>query len=128
MATRSNVFYPSNIFAQPTEPNHLFYGVYVHCDGYPKGVGAVLKEHYSTLPKMRALVEAKSISSLTDTPDEFKCHEDAEIMTYNVANITELHHALFHKKELGWDIEYVYIWDGAKYIAYTSQGVIVPNF
>lgn len=38
--------------------------VYVHFDGYPQGVGAVLQEHYQTAEKVAALVEQGDIAVL----------------------------------------------------------------
>lgn len=39
-------------------------GVYVHWDGYPEGVGAILDEHYRDPAKVAALLELGSVSSL----------------------------------------------------------------
>lgn len=38
--------------------------IYVHCDGYPEGVGACLTEHYSTRDKVRALLALGDLSVL----------------------------------------------------------------
>lgn len=39
-------------------------GIYCHWDGYPKGVGAMLKKHYTTQDKVEALMALGAISSL----------------------------------------------------------------
>jgi hypothetical protein len=39
-------------------------GVYCHFDGYLDGVGAVLKEHYTDLEKVKELIALGSLSSL----------------------------------------------------------------
>lgn len=39
-------------------------GVYCHFDGYPEGVGAILKEHYTDPTKVAKLLDGGSISFL----------------------------------------------------------------
>jgi hypothetical protein len=39
-------------------------GIYCHFDGYPEGVGATLKEHYTDPTKVDSLLALGSISSL----------------------------------------------------------------
>jgi hypothetical protein len=39
-------------------------GIYCHWDGYPDGVGATLKEHYTDPNKVSALIDLGDISSL----------------------------------------------------------------
>jgi hypothetical protein len=38
--------------------------IYCHYDGYPEGVGAILKEHYTDLDKVEELIALGDISSL----------------------------------------------------------------
>jgi len=40
------------------------FGIYCHFDGYPSGVGAVLKEHYKSEHKVRELMWLGDLSSL----------------------------------------------------------------
>lgn len=47
-------------------------GVYCHWDGYPDGVGATLKEYYTTSKKVEALIDGGSISELGSTVEETK--------------------------------------------------------
>ena len=56
MATRS---YISKLL-----PDGSVRGIYCHFDGYPDGVGAILKEHYTDSDKVDELLELGSISSL----------------------------------------------------------------
>jgi len=42
--------------------------IYCHFDGYLSGVGKLLKEYYTTQPKVQALIELGAISSLDMTP------------------------------------------------------------
>jgi hypothetical protein len=44
-----------------------FRAVYCHWDGDPEGVGATLKNSYSTLEQARSLVEKGDLSTLGDT-------------------------------------------------------------
>ena len=60
MATRSR------IAIQPE--NGPIESVYCHWDGYPKGVGATLLEHYTDKHKVAALISLGSLSSLGQTP------------------------------------------------------------
>lgn len=41
-------------------------GIYCHYDGYPDGVGYVLKKHYQDEHKLRELVKLGSISALRE--------------------------------------------------------------
>ena len=42
--------------------------IYCHHDGYLSGVGKLLKEYYTTQPKVEALIELGDISALDMTP------------------------------------------------------------
>ena len=42
--------------------------IYCHFDGYLSGVGKLLKEYYTTQPKVQALIELGDISALDMTP------------------------------------------------------------
>ena len=56
MATRS--------FICKLLPDHSVTGVYCHFDGYPDGVGAILKEHYTDQGKVDELLELGDLSEL----------------------------------------------------------------
>ena len=45
-------------------PNGEVKSIYCHWDGYPEGVGATLKEHYTDPEKVAALIALGDISSL----------------------------------------------------------------
>ena len=57
MSTRSRVVYVKGNKA---------YGVYVHHDGYPDGVGFVLEQHYQSEKKIRELVQLGDLSILAE--------------------------------------------------------------
>ena len=44
--------------------NGTITSIYCHWDGYPEGVGATLKEHYTDIEKINKLLELGDISSL----------------------------------------------------------------
>lgn len=56
MATRS--------FIGKRLPNGKIFGVYCHFDGYPEGVGKILKEHYTDPAKVDALLALGALSYL----------------------------------------------------------------
>jgi len=41
-------------------------GIYCHWDGYPSHVGAILKAHYTTEERVRALLEPGDLSSIDE--------------------------------------------------------------
>jgi hypothetical protein len=111
-------------------PNNTVVGVYCHYDGYPSGVGATLSTHYTTTPRVDALLSLGSISQLhprlvpdlgdTHTFDNpannvtIAYHRDrGEAMSSTtfpsldvmVANVAD---------QLG--VEFVYIWDGNEWV------------
>ena len=56
MATRSRIGIENE--------NGTISSIYCHFDGYPDGVGATLKEHYSNSQKLRMLINLGDISIL----------------------------------------------------------------
>ena len=56
MATRSRI--------GMEQPNGEVRSIYCHWDGYPEGVGATLKEHYTNPEKVEALIALGDISVL----------------------------------------------------------------
>ena len=59
MATRSTI-------GMLLEDGQTIRSVYCHWDGYPEGVGATLKEHYTDLAKIERLLDIGDISSLRE--------------------------------------------------------------
>lgn len=47
-----------------TRKNGKFHSIYVHFDGYPSGVGAVLLQKYNTKPDVDALISAGNRSTI----------------------------------------------------------------
>jgi hypothetical protein len=45
-------------------PNEQIKAIYCHFDGYPSGVGKILKDHYTTEEKINALMELGDLSVL----------------------------------------------------------------
>ena len=60
MATRSRIAIE--------DQDGIVSSIYCHFDGYLSGVGKLLKEYYTTQPKVQALIELGDISSLDMTP------------------------------------------------------------
>ena len=60
MATRSFI-------ARYNPDTEDYTAIYCHWDGYPTGVGATLKDNYSTSASVDALMKLGDISSLRDT-------------------------------------------------------------
>lgn len=69
MATRSLIGYQDKTTKQITS-------IYCHWDGYPKGVGVTLLEHYNTKKKLKELFKKGDMSSLGDTVGECKYYVD----------------------------------------------------
>jgi hypothetical protein len=66
------------------------HGVYCHHDGYLDGVGATLKEHYTTVRQVLDLVALGSLSSLGEDLDVTQAvhrdrGEDLDVSTYSSA-------------------------------------------
>jgi hypothetical protein len=59
MATRSVIVIPT-----PEDTENPWTGIYCHWDGYPAGVGATLRQHYTDDEKVAALIKLGSISAL----------------------------------------------------------------
>jgi len=51
-----------SIIAMQTTDGHR--SIYCHFDGYPEGVGAVLKAHYTEADKIRALMDLGDLSAI----------------------------------------------------------------
>jgi hypothetical protein len=80
--------------------------IYCHFDGYLSGVGRLLKEYYTTQPKVEALIELGNISALEMTPESTVAYardrgEDLNFITF--PNVEDLFDYGFES-----GIEYVY--------------------
>jgi hypothetical protein len=67
MATRSVIIIPPAIdpvAGSTPNPAFPFVGIYCHWDGYPEGVGATLREHYTDDQKITTLMRLGALSSL----------------------------------------------------------------
>jgi hypothetical protein len=76
MATRSRIGIENE--------NGTISSIYCHFDGYPDGVGATLKEHYSNSQKLRMLINLGDISILGEqvaTMDEHSYENPKENIT-----------------------------------------------
>ena len=49
-------------------------GIYCHFDGYPKGVGATLRESYTTAEAVSALIDLGDMSTLGKTLEECQAY------------------------------------------------------
>jgi hypothetical protein len=60
-----------------TQTDGAYKGIYCHHDGYPKGVGAMLLEHYNTAVKVRKLLALGALSILAPKlePDPGRTHK-----------------------------------------------------
>ena len=58
----------STITVRVSETQRL--SIYCHWDGYPTGVGAILKEHYNNTDKLKELMALGDLSSLGETLEE----------------------------------------------------------
>ena len=58
-------------------PNGKFKSIYVHKDGYPEGVGAVLARHYCSTKLVKSLLALGDLSRLTPelAPTKGKAHD-----------------------------------------------------
>jgi hypothetical protein len=103
--------------------------VYVHWDGYPKGVGATLEMHYQDADKLSALMDRGDVSVLapeigeSNSFDPGKRNEEVclfyqdrgeESPSIMHQNIGEW---ISHRK--GNACEYGYFWNGEKFLTYT---------
>ena len=88
MATRSLIAISNN--------NGSFEAIYCHWDGYPRGVGKVLFEHYTDYEKIRKLIYTGDVSSFDENgvPNHYtegntekvycKDYDDLMNLAYNV--------------------------------------------
>jgi len=122
MATRS--------FICKSLPNNTVVGVYCHYDGYPSGVGATLSTHYTTTPRVDALLSLGSISQLHPrlVPDLGDTHTfDNPANNVTIAYHRDRGEAMSSTTFPSLDVmvadvadqlgvEFVYIWDGNEWV------------
>ena len=66
MATRSTIAY--------LDSDNTVHQIYCHWDGYPKHNGAILKEHYNTIERVRELLALGNLSVLAENTTPFGFH------------------------------------------------------
>lgn len=81
MGTRSMIVMKDN-------ENGKYRGIYSHWDGYPDGVGRILKDHYKDYDIVKELINLGSISSLGERitpigPHSFDKREEGTTVAYN---------------------------------------------
>ena len=113
MATRSTI-------GMLLEDGQTIRSVYCHWDGYPEGVGAMLKNHYTDPTKIEQLLDHGDISSLQETIGEQHPFEDSgsdETTFYGRDRGETGINALTHADEHEWIgfrrgswCEYGYLW------------------
>lgn len=106
-------------------------GIYVHNDGYPEYNGKILQEHYTCKEKIDALINLGNLSSLAPSIEKPEGHTfDNRVDGYCVfydRDRGEEGQEPFTKFSidavLNYDCgqEYVYIWNGSKWIVYWYQ-------
>ena len=140
MGTRSAIGY--------LQPSGSVRAVYCHWDGYPSNQMPILKKHYNTLEKVKALIKPGSMSSLRtrqtwDTycgpalkdANGYTRDLEGNMMYVNDREPQPLYHYERGDKDVGpitsgrpldtWfkehDCEYLYVFDGKKWITYAER-------
>ena len=85
--------------------------IYTHWDGYPSHHLPILREHYNTVQKVLELIELGDISELKETTETTVAYHRDRNEDYNPPR--NICYPLL-KIEIPNNIEYVYIWNGAK--------------
>ena len=83
-----------------------FKAAYCHYDGYPSGVGAILKEFYTTTENANALVDLNSFSSLRYNINDIEVYNDEPDNNRVFNSVVGL---LDYAEECF--IQYVYLWE-----------------
>ena len=105
------------LIAIPLE-NGVFVSAYCHWDGYPDGVGATLKEHYTEYNKIMYFILQGAMSSIDKNGNAeryFDMHDndaDIEHSRRTKSNLPQVHNNLFELKSWAFQVnaEFVYIW------------------
>jgi hypothetical protein len=99
-------------------PNGEIKSIYCHFDGYFRGVGATLLEHYTTFDKVNELIELGDISALKNTTDEtisyYRDFKESFENTRPMINYSKYH---FISSATQSGAEYYYLFDGASWIS-----------
>jgi hypothetical protein len=120
MATRSTI-------AVRLEDGETIRSVYCHWDGYPDGVGAILREHYTNALKIQKLLDIGDISSLReDIGEQHDFASSSDVTTFYGRDRGETGiNARTHADENEWlgyrkgnGCEYGYLWNGAWWVTY----------
>ena len=87
--------------------------VYCHFDGYPSGVGNILKTSYTSEDKIRQLIAGGAMSCLVEEVDdcEFYTKRGEQLHNYK-----ELELDVIHKKANNIGCEYLYIFQDNKWL------------
>ena len=109
MATRSRI---------ATKREDGYESIYCHWDGYPEGVGATLKEHYTDQVKIDELIALADLSSLGETTTEE--HTTSYNRWRNEGTTSKKHKTLEEVKKWAKDqwVEYLYVWNGTEWETY----------
>jgi hypothetical protein len=123
MATRS--------FICKKNPDGTVNGVYCHWDGYPRGVGSVLRQHYTDPAKVDALLALGALSSLGQEVGEahdFDAPTAGWTIAYHRDRGEELDPGMMYPDEatavrcvaedLG--VEYMYLFDGGEWRTHST--------
>jgi len=115
----------SRIIAKTTDGT--IKSIYCHFDGYPEGVGAMLKEHYTDQGKIDTLMLLGDISFLRENLEKPEGHSfETPVEGYTVAygrdrgeknTQAKVHISIENVIALmsgGWE-EYAHIWDGSNW-------------
>ena len=132
MSTRS--------FIGRINPDNSVTVIYCHWDGYPEHQLPILYHYYSNEETLNSLLELGDISVLNEkvNPPEGKRHSfnvpcPEVVLAYHrdrgdpwndckPTNYPSLKDLLFDNKDTLFDIEYFYIFDGDKWLAYDRHG------
>ena len=125
MATRSTI--------AKLNPDGSVTSVYCHWDGYPDGVGATLRQHYTNQAKIDLLLALGDLSSLgndiginNDFENSIEGVSDTDICLFYGRDRGDTDvDAVPHKNEDAWKdyrkssgCEYGYLWNGTTWIAH----------
>ena len=121
MATRSTI-------AMLLEDGETIRSVYCHFDGYPDGVGATLREHYTDPAKIERLLDIGDLSVLDVEIGEkvdFNGRPEGQCLFYGRDRGETGINARTHADENEWlgyrkgnACEYGYLWNGAWWVVY----------
>ena len=111
-------------------PDQSVSGIYCHFDGYPQGVGEILRTYYNDEEKIKRLLELGDLSSLGERIDptpgsghSFDNPENGVTVAYHRDRGEELYRAvtwrdqkeMLEKSPKTHFVEYCYLWGGDKW-------------